>query len=125
VATQTLTPVVLNPATTATTANITNLTSGVTAITGGNTVQFPNITGQTLLYIAVGGTGGTIQLNVGSTIFGQTFAPFSVITLTLSTNYILGLIHSALDIPGSINVTVLTSGALVSSMAALQMVGVY
>jgi hypothetical protein len=124
-ATQNLTATLVPAAEAATTSNLVNLTTGVTVITPGNTAAFPNFPGQTLLFIAVGGTGGTIQLNVGTTIFGQSFAAFSVITLTLSSNYVLGAFHSALELPNSNTVTVTTSGALVSSMAVLQLAGVY
>jgi hypothetical protein len=104
---------------------VNNVTGALVVITGGNTVQFPNYTGQTLLFISVGGTGGTVQCNVGTTIFGQSFAAFTAVSLTASTLYVMGPFHSALDIPTTINVTVVTSGALVSSMAALQLLGVY
>lgn len=124
-ATQLLTATLVPAAEATATASVINLTSGVTVITPGNTASFPNFPGQTALFIAVGGTGGTIQLNVGTTIFGQSFAAFSVITLVLSNNYILGAFHSALELPNSNTITVTTSGSLVSSMAVLQLAGVY
>ena len=104
----------------------TSITAGLTSITGGNTVQFPNIPGSTTLIISVSTTGGTIQVNVGATIFGQSFAPFTAITLTASTLYVAGLFHSALESSISGNtISLVTSGALVSSMAVLQFQGVY
>jgi hypothetical protein len=121
-AVQILTPILCTPAVT---GGIVAPTAGLTVITGGNTVQFANVPGQTLLYISAGTTGGTIQLNVGATIFGQSFAAFTAITLSTSTIYVFGPFHSALDTPGTTTVNVVTSGALVSSMAALQLQGVY
>jgi hypothetical protein len=123
VATQVLAALLVPPAATDV---ATNVTAGLTSITGGNTVQFPNIPGSTTLLISVGGTGGTIQVNVGATIFGQAFAPFTAITLTATTVYVAGLFHSALEssITGNL-VSLVTSGALVSSMAVLQFQGVY
>ncbi|MGA2412702.1 MAG: hypothetical protein ABSG46_20255 [Candidatus Binataceae bacterium] len=103
-----------------------NVTTGLTVITGGNTVAFPNFPGQTILLISVGGTGGTVQTTVGSTIFGQAFASYTALTLTLSTIYVLGPFHSALELPGASNVVqVITSAGLVASMACLQLSGVY
>ncbi|MHB1956710.1 MAG: hypothetical protein ACYCOU_23545 [Sulfobacillus sp.] len=103
-----------------------DVTAVLTAITGGNTVSFPNFPGQTVLYIAVGATGGTVQTEVGTTIFGQSFAAYTALTLVASTVYILGPFHSALEAPGSSNlISVVTSAALVASMACLQLSGVY
>jgi hypothetical protein len=124
VATQILTPTLVPAAEATTVTNLVNLTTPTT-ITPGNTVQFANVPGQTILYIAVQATGGTIQLNVGSTIFGQSFAAFSTIALTASNNYILGAFHSALDVQGQTYVTLVTSGALTSEMTVLQLAGVF
>jgi hypothetical protein len=124
VATQVLTPVLVQAAATTVTANLTNVTAG-TGITGGNTVQLLNVPGQTFLYVVVGATGGTLQVNVGATLFGQSFAAFATLTLVLSNNYIIGPFHTALEQPNSNNVTLVTSGALVSTMTCLQLSGVF
>ena len=102
-----------------------NVTAALTVITGGNTVQFPNFPGQTFLVVSVGTTGGTIQTNIGSTIFGQSFTAFGAVTLTASTVYIWGPFHSALQQPGTNQMSVVTSAALISSMACIQLSGVF
>jgi hypothetical protein len=104
-----------------------NVTSQLVSITGGNTVQFAagSVIGQTFLYISVGTVGGTVQTNIGTTIFGQSYAPYSAVTLTASTVYVLGPFHSALYQTGTNIVTVTTGAGLLSSMAVVELSGVY
>jgi hypothetical protein len=124
VAIQAISATICNPASTDV---VTNVTSALTVVTvGGNTVTFPNFPGQTLLYMSVGTTGGTVQCTVGATIFGQAYAPLTAITLTASNAYVMGPFHSALETPGQSNViSVIFSAAIIVSVAVLQLAGVY
>lgn len=95
-----------------------DLTALLTAPTS-TLLQFSNSTAQRL-YVISSAAGLTVQVNVGTTILGQSVASFPAVTLTSGHLYQFGRFHSLLDVPGSSTVTITLSTASNVLIALIQ-----
>jgi hypothetical protein len=107
----------------------TNLTTTCVSSPGatgaGNGVLVPNITGQTFLGIVSSGTTTTLTVNIGATLFSQGATGYSVVLPATAGVYVLGLFHSAMNIPGTNQVGVDFSSVTGITVGAIQLAGVY
>jgi hypothetical protein len=108
--------------------NLTTLASNSPGTAGaGNGVLVPNVVGQTFLALVSAGTAAvTVSVNVGATLFSQGASAFSVTIPATAGTYIIGLFHSAMNIPGTNQVGVdFSAVTYVTGVAAVQFSGVY
>jgi hypothetical protein len=107
----------------------TNLTTTCTSSVGttgaGNGILIPNVLGQTVLVIVSSGTTSTLSVNIGATEFGQSATAFSVVLPATAGVYLIGLFHSAMDIPGTNQVAVDFSSVTGLTCGVIQLAGVY
>ena len=110
-----------------TSANLTAIAAAGTAPPGtgaGNGVLVTNFPGQSFLLVSVGGTATTATVTIGSTLFGQGAASFSVVLATAALS-LLGPWHSALDQSGTQQVGIDFNNVTAVLCAALLASGVF
>jgi hypothetical protein len=100
-----------------------NITALLAAPTG-TTLQFNN-TGRETLYVAAGGSGETVTVDIGALVLGEPVSNFPPATLTSGDIYAFGPYHSEDDQSGTTTVQVTLSTIANITVALLQSVGVY
>jgi len=107
----------------------TNLTTTCVSSPGttgaGNGILVPNIVGQTFLGIVSAGTASTLTVNIGATLFSQGATGYSVSLPATAGVYMIGLFHSAMDIPGTNQVGIDFSSVTGITVGVIQLAGVY
>jgi hypothetical protein len=90
----------------------------------GNGVLLAN-TLDSMLVVVSTGTASTLTVNVGTTLFGQAVANFTVSLPATAGTYIIGPFHSALNQPGTSQIAVDFSSITGLTVGAFQLPGVY